>query len=373
MRSFLKVHRELIYSFSNSQLVTLQNEVRSVTSRLDKLEKERETDAIEAQKRHDDLVKKQNSIELAQKAQSIDFNTQFKVLLEAINLRNQQESAKPTSSPTAPKPAEQVQVQQSADIPPNPPSAEGREIVEVSASDEVASAGTSTNVEQNEERSPKQRTLALMAQKRHRSDSDDDTNPTKRRFIPSKVAENAHAAKSIEFVIPAPQVNKADKKQTSNSKTRRIKALNDAERQQLRNDYTQAHITIPDWFLPEWSVPAYVTNRFYWSHEQTRVHLGQLRQHKGPTYPSFRNQFHAFGLENAKKYDEDRGQKLQELKKVKDDINLYEILPWYRVHQKNWDRAHIHPQTNRHSIPEGKFKFLTSTKFLDNFMDRIGW
>ena len=316
-------------------------------------------------------MQKQNAIEQAQKAQSLDFNTQFKLLLEAINQRNQQESARPTPNPSAPKPAEQLQ--QITDAPPNPAPTEGREIVEVSSSEEITSTTASTNMEQNEERSPKQRTLALMAQKRHRSESDDDTNPAKRRFIPSKVAEEGHTAKSIEFVIPAPQVKKVDKKQTSESKPKRVKALNDAERQQLRNEYTQAHISIPDWFLPEWSVPAYVTNRFYWSHEQTRVDLGQLRQHKGPTYPSFRNQFHALGLENAKKYDEDRYQKFQELKKVKEEIVLYEILPWYRVHQKKWDRAHIHPQTNRNSIPEGKFKFLTSIKFLDNFMNRIGW
>ena len=343
----------------------MQNEVRSVTSRLEKLEQSRATDTAEAERRHNLLIQRQSDLEKSQKEQAASANSQFAQLLAAIERRNSEESPKVNKN----QPAQNNQTTES-NRPDDAHMVAGPSHQDMPSMEEIFAI----QGREEESRSPKQRTLALMAQKRSNEDSEDPNPAKKQRLIPSGIAKEVSSTSEIRFTIPKEtSTAKSRSKQSSRSKSGRTKALNDAERQQLRNEYTEALISIPDWFQEEWSVPAYVTNRFYWTHEQTRVDLGQLRQHKGPTYPLFRNQWHIFGVQNIKKYDDDRRQTLEELKKKNEDIILPKIMPWYRVHQKSWDRAHIHPQTNRCSIPIGKFKFLTNFKFLDTFLEQIGW
>ena len=149
----------------------------------------------------------------------------------------------------------------------------------------------------------------------------------------------------------------------------RTKSSTPAQRQEQRERFTSALVSIPSWLPDNWNVAAYITNRFFWVHEAARNEMFSHKRTKGQNYPCYRVPFNDLAISFVKEYDDER-QKTYESKKSNPDLALVEILPWYKLHSNFWKRPMIHPKTAKTSTQD--FAFHTNIQFMDNFLSDIG-
>ena len=203
-------------------------------------------------------------------------------------------------------------------------------------------------------------THGTSEQEEHVNEEQKSTSKSSSPVFQRKLAQKRKAASHDDNAEKAKKLKK---------KHQRSKSSTPTQRQEQRNKFTSAMVSIPAWFPESWNIAAYLVNRFFWVHEAARHELFKQKKTKGQNYPCYRVPFNDLAIAFVKEYDEDR-QKLYDAKKSNPDLALVEILPWYKLHSNLWKRPMIHPNSAKTSTQT--FAFHTNTVFMDNFLDEIG-